>query len=1007
MLKILKASAGSGKTYNLAREYIRLLVSQERPDAYRHVLAVTFTNKATDEMKRRILKELSVLSATPEESPYYKDFVPKVVRDAQELQRRARNQLSAILHDYSSFAVSTIDRFFQQTLRAFSREIGQFASYQVQLDRQALVEESVDRVLDGLTEEDRTLLDWLTRGVKDDLENGRGLSLEKRLQQVGNSLQELPEGKRDFSRARLAELHKRCVSVRKAFPEKVKSAAEEVLKTLKAHSVAPEDTNGGFLKALYNYLSPDPRADVKELTGPFKRKAADPSQWFSKAKAKLGLELEGSLEEPLNAFCALFDLPYKEYMTAKVIMGQLYSLGVADELREAFVQIQKEKNVMSLDDSNTILHGIIDGSDAPFIYEKLGVRFEDFLLDEFQDTSRIQWENFSPLLHNSEASGFDSLVVGDVKQSIYRWRGSDWNLLGSRLQQEFGIPDSGVTSLDGNYRTCREIVDFNNRFFHYAAEQLDAFLGGGPLIGPLYADVVQHPHFDDPAPGSVEVQFVEDQMEELLLSLRDLRDRGAEWSDMAILVRNNSTGAEIAALLVREGIPVVSDDSLFVKTSVTVRRLVSQLSLVERPPKEAEPSVAGYLAGFLSVNIPEHYHSLTDLAEGLLRDIREADPASFDAEIPYIRSFMDYLQDWTATGGNDLDAFLRHWETAEPKIASPRAGDSVRIMTIHKAKGLEFPFVIFPFANTVTLFKDTERWCSPRGGTLGGEDGIYYVRLGSSSDRTFFRDDFLQERFYQSIDSINTFYVALTRSKYGLKIIADLPAKGVKEALQKGTPVPWGNMANLLYGFLGTGSCFIGEKYDPRTLKREQEGPQLLETGYASFPANSDGRLKFSPEAADYFGPDGNFGPEASKRIRGNVLHRILSQVRTLADIPGAVEAAVRSGELPSSLQEETENLLEERLEAVEGRGWFAPEAKVRREAAVIGADGREYRPDRVILFPDGSVDVVDYKFGSPEESYLRQVERYKALYRQMGFSPVRGYLWYFHENPGGNIVQV
>jgi len=192
MLKILKASAGSGKTYHLAKEYIRLVIGSDKPDAYRHVLAVTFTNKATDEMKRRILKELHTLATDPADSKYAKDLLPLVDGNVEELRQRALRQLSGILHDYSAFAVSTIDRFFQQTLRAFSREVGQFSTYQVQLDREALVQESVDRLLDGLTEEDTALLEWLTQGVKADLAEAGRLNLEGRLLQMAGSIHQLP-----------------------------------------------------------------------------------------------------------------------------------------------------------------------------------------------------------------------------------------------------------------------------------------------------------------------------------------------------------------------------------------------------------------------------------------------------------------------------------------------------------------------------------------------------------------------------------------------------------------------------------------------------------------------------------------------------------------------------------------------------------------------------------------------------------------------------------------------
>ena len=984
MLQILKASAGSGKTYALAREYLRLILSEDRPDAYRHVLAVTFTNKATDEMKRRILKELHTLATDPQQSPYVKDFPLEV----PVLQKRARQQLSAILNDYSAFAVSTIDRFFQQTLRAFSREIGQFSTYPVQLDRDALVAESVDRFLDSLTEEnDRALLNWLSGSVREDLLSSGKFALEGRLKEVAGSLQEVPEGKLDFSKDKMAQVKNLCHAVSDGFLKRVEECAEACLKALERCGVDAAETSGHFLQKLYQYKNL--RHPVPKPSEAFLKKAADDTLWFPKAKAGLRDQVAGLLTAPLQAFTACFGNPYREYVTSRAIQGQLYSLGLAGELREAFTALQKEKNLLSLDDSNTILRQIIDGTDTPFIYEKLGVRFENFLLDEFQDTSDVQWDNFRPLLHGSDDEGHRSLVVGDVKQSIYRWRGSDWSLLGSRVEKEFR--STQVEVLDGNYRTCSTIVNFNNGFFAFAAERLDSLARADGEIAKLYQDVCQQVRFQEKARGSVEVRFTSDEMTEILQTLTSLHDQGACWSDAAILVRGNAEGAAVASALVAEGIPVVSDDSLFVKASVTVRRLVSELSLVDAPSEEDSPTVAGYLARTLRADIPERYHSLTDLAEGLLRNLHESSPAVFEAEVPYIQSFMDYLQDWVQGNGNNLTAFLRQWEDAQPKITSPQTGDSVRVMTIHKSKGLEFPFVIVPFAEKVTLYKPSSSWCSPEAAGSALEetaDNVYRVSLSESQADSFFSEAYRRERILQAIDNLNIFYVALTRAKYGLKIISALPPKKMAAGSED-----WKNMSQVLYSYLGGGDTFLGDPFDWSSLRREENRAPALETGYPSFPAQAGNRLRFSPEAADYFGEDGSFGPLASRRIRGNVLHGILARVVHPEDLPAAVKAAVRSGELPRSEASSTEAFLSERLSS--RKAWFSEGSAYRLEEAVIGADGQEYRPDRVVLYPEGSVDIVDYKFGKPEDHYTKQVQRYMRLYTAMGYPAVRGYLWY------------
>lgn len=1022
-MKILKASAGSGKTYNLAREYIRLLLTKNDPQAYRHILAVTFTNKATDEMKRRILDELFVLSTEPAESSYFGDFVPNVFPTAEALQKRASGQLGGILHDYSSFAVSTIDKFFQQTLRAFSREIGQFASYQVELDKTALVEESVDRILDGLTEDDRGLLGWLTENVKTGLENGNRFNLEPPLKEMAVNLKSTDHAEAvrrydidedaAYAKDHLKEIQKGCAALSEAFVKDIRDAAIAVLDVLAQHGIDPAESYHGFLKALYGFRDLGPRDVVGAPTDSFLEKASDSSKWFARSKDKYRVALEGSLEGPLNAFCALFGDRYRQYRTAGLIGGQAYTLGIAAELRKAFDEVQKEKNVLSIDDSNTILKGIIDGSDAPFVYEKLGVRFEDFLLDEFQDTSTIQWENFRPLLLNSEAGGFDNLVVGDVKQSIYRWRGSDWHLLDSQVRADFRLGPEAEKVLVGNYRTCRAIVQFNNAFFPYAAQQLDGLLGGDE-IGRIYQDVGQQVCFKDPAEGSVDIRFLEDydaQMDEIVASVREVLAAGGEHGDVAILVRGNQEGSEIAARLVSEGIPVVSDDSLFVKSSVTVRRLVSQLSLVDTPDTEDHASVAGFLARSMDIRIPEHYHSLTDLAESLLRDLRDADPDSFEAEVPYVQSFMDYLLDWSSSRGNDLSAFLREWADADPKIASPETGSAVRVMTVHKSKGLEFPYVIFPFAEKVTLYKGSSYWCRPdvdETPLADFADGVYHVELSGASESTLFAEDYHRERKLQFIDNINVFYVALTRAKYGLKVIAKAPPKKVLDAVRNGQPADWKNLSQVLYGFVGTRDYHAGTLYDFGSLKREAGPATPLPTGYPSFAAGDRGRLKFSRDAADYFGPDGLVGPDASNRLRGLVLHDILASVTVPGDLPRAVDRAVASGELPQEDRDRTLAFLEAEIASVAARGWFADTGiQVLNEAPLLGPDGQEIRPDRVILRPDGSAAVVDYKFGQPEKKYLDQVRAYRDLYRALGNSPVTGTLWYIRENGEDEFVEV
>ena len=1008
MIKILKASAGSGKTYNLAKEYISMLLGSGDRYAYRHVLAVTFTNKATAEMKSRILDELHVLATRPESSGYFQDFVPALCPDAESLQTRARRILVDILHDYGSFYVSTIDKFFQMTLKAFSREVGQFASYQIELDRNALVHESVDRILDSITEDSTELIGRLNEGVMEQLRQGKRVNLERGLYDMAEKLKNEERRERSesmgidpavaFSEENLAAVRAECDRVIDAFTAALAVAAQAVLSCLDEAGVPPAETSRGFMAKVADYLSLEPGRTISRPSDTFMRNAADSGLWFAKAKAPRYLPLvQGRLEAPLADFCALFGEPLKLYNTAVLLKEQAFSLRLAGDFYREFDALLKEKNVLGLDDSNTLLRDIIDGSDAPFVYEKMGVRFEDFLLDEFQDTSTIQWQNFLPLLRESDASGRPNLVVGDVKQSIYRWRGSDWNLLASHLPEQFRGAD--VRTLDSNWRSCGAIVRFNNEFFRYAADAVD--------VGGLYSDVEQQVRVSDVQEGQVRLTFCSTEEEDgaVLASIREAYQAGARYGDIAVLVRNNAEGGRIAACLMQGDIPVISDDSLKLKSSVIVRRLVSLLSCVENP----DDTVSSFLASSMDISFPESYHSLVDLCEALLREMYDRNPSSFEGEALYIQSFLDYLQDWCVTGGNSLLRFLKDWNDSgnDPCLSSPSDGNSVRIMTIHKSKGLEFPYVVFPYAEKVRFYKGDWHWCRPAGASDAlpvSSDAIFPVRLAGTVADTAFSEDYERERELQLVDNINTFYVALTRAKKSLHVIACKPSA----ASRKEGP---SDFSQVLYAFAcssplmqealsGEGEAeefSYGTPYDFNLLKRDAPSEETpFHVSFRSYPLGD--RLRLSTDATDFFSDDGTAGASASRRLGGIVLHDILASVRRPSDLRAAVDAAVSDGRLTAAEGEADFALLQERIASASARGWFpADGAGVLNEHTVFDSDGREFRPDRVVVTP-GHTFVIDYKTGEHSEGHMFQVRRYVRLYRQMGYPDVSGHVWYLND---------
>ena len=912
-MNIIKASAGSGKTYRLSHTYIDYLLASGDPWAYRHLLAVTFTNKATAEMKARILKDLAAAAKTD----------PK-----------ARHYLVSILHDYSAFGVCTIDRFFQQTLRAFARELGQFSSYQVELDRESLVREAMDRVLDGLSPEKKELVGWLKTNAIESLQSNGSFRLDDGLLEMGLRLKS--EGYRrlkdacgidepvTFAKDRLSDIHKECARIIKEFEAGAAALGMQAAK----------------------------------------------GEHLSYPKTKKQLDMPGVRD--------FFDNGYADYATALIVDSQLFGLGVAREFGAEFDALLREKNVLPLDESGVMLRDIIDGSDAPFVYEKTGSRYTHYLLDEFQDTSRLQWENFLPLLRDADASG-ENLIVGDVKQSIYRWRNSDWRMLDSEVEAEF--PGAKVENPKFNWRSAREIVRFNSEFFEYAA----ATVG----LGQMYSNVSQVSRTKEPQEGFVRVSFTPDQIDAVLDSVESVRGQGASYRDIAILVRGHAEGADIADALIAAGKPVISDDSLDLKGAVTVRRLVSLLTFYEEPSN----TVGSYLAGSIGVSFPEHYHSLVDFCEHLLRELCKYDPKLFKAETLYVGAFMDLLQEWVGVNGNNLKAFLRDWDARKDcYIGSPENSDAIRIMTIHKAKGLEFPHVIFPFADKVCMFKRGVNWCRLDGkdSALGNKaDGIYPVSLSSTSEKTLFADAYREEYAMQVVDNLNIFYVALTRASKSMHIIAKGVAEGKKKQLKAGKTIEWSNFSEILYAWCGCNEeSVFGAPYDFTKMARTpSEAGIPFDAQWRSIPLA--GRLTASQDADDYFGEDGLTGPAASGRLRGIELHRILSGVDSPED-------------LPASLCDADRELLRERIAA--HPGWFGAGTRARNELTVFAADGSRLRPDRVVETPGGGIIVIDYKFGAERESYLWQVRRYMRLFRDMGHKDVRGYVWYVPED---KVVQV
>ena len=935
MIKIYKASAGSGKTYQLSKTYRDLLLESPSETAYRNILAVTFTNKATEEMKERILKDL---------------------HDAAGGDPKARKILTNLLHDYGSFSVSTIDKFFQQALRAFSREIGYSASYQIELDKDSLIAEASDRILDELTEDQKELLDWIKEKYSSALQAGNKLDLEKSITDIGKEFCRLPEEDRCLlDKERLGRIRKKCESIMSSYLKAVSDAATAVGEVGKAQQKALDELKAASANnSLYGFSD-------RFTTMIRKCKTADQAK--------------------VEALCDLLEgKEHRLYVTAQTISQTIFTLGFEKEFFDKLSALEQEKNVLSLDESTTLLKKIIGESDAPFIYEKLGVRYNHFLLDEFQDTSRVQWENFRPLLENSVAENYGNLIVGDVKQSIYRWRDSDWRLLSDEIEKEFKGSCKTEPKKE-NWRSNEAIVNFNNEFFTYAAEQLG-------LDKNIYSDVKQEVKIiDGGAPGRVTVTFQEKgedpgtQLDKILDIIDEVRKNGAELSDIGILVRRKAEGSRIAEFLINKGIDVISNDSLLLSSSSLVTALISVLQCIDNP----EDTLSRYLADTLGISLDRPYHSLLDLCDSILNDLRHFRAEEFKTQTLFIQSFMDYLLSWVNVNGNNLHEFLDVWSEKADKltISSPEGTQAINIMTIHKAKGLAFPVVIFPYAEKIKseISKNT-LWCrlSPEGlKEFGGDEDFnicFPLRCVKALSGSYFDRAYDEEARLDRIDNLNLFYVCLTRARKEMHIISAAPDSG--------------SVSQLLLDKYGK-SLTLGRPYTKFAEYREKEdqnkdsGPQRFDATYESYTMNPEGRKKrfvSSSDAWDFFEEN---GVGQSRRRVGIELHGLLSQIDSTEDLDRVLHQE----------NDETAGFLRDRVLA--RKGWFSPDLKVLNEASIIDSYGNTYRPDRVVIDGKGEVSIIDFKFGEEEDRYRSQVIRYMSLFRKMGYERVRGYLWYVY----------
>ncbi|MGI9542507.1 MAG: UvrD-helicase domain-containing protein, partial [Cyclobacteriaceae bacterium] len=583
-LMVYRSSAGSGKTFALVKEYLKIVLRD--PLAYKHILAITFTNKATDEMKQRIIDELTDLSqgnATDIQREISKDF--NHYKPPVPIQLRATKALRNILHDYSRFEVSTIDHFFSQLVRLLARELKLNFNYEIDVDVDQTIQEALDRLYLGLHQNPQWR-QWMEEYAYSQLDDDKGWQLDQKIMQLGKELFK-ERFHQSFSQIKKEEVNLETIKVlidqlketQAAFVSTLKSYAAKALELIQQHGLLVRDFKGGSRSVANTFNKIVLKGDM-ELTKTFVKVALGEDDWFAKTslkKEEIKAVAKGGLDRISRELYQYHEKFYSNYVTASELLRNIYAYGLLEALYEKWQEYQKEENLILISQNSFLLKSVIEDKDAPFLYEKIGSRFHHLLIDEFQDTSVYQWENLKPLVtHTLDEEYQKVLLVGDIKQSIYRWRGGDKNLLLHKVQQDLNLYAAKwkEEGLNDNWRSLKNVVGFNNMFFQTAIKVLQLtkeLPSGQPTLEQVYREVVQNAKGGEG--GFVEVQFFEggeaeetyweaQALERTRSIIHNSLENGAKYQDILILVEKNEHANQISSQLTTLNIPVISDQAL-------------------------------------------------------------------------------------------------------------------------------------------------------------------------------------------------------------------------------------------------------------------------------------------------------------------------------------------------------------------------------------------------------------------------------------------------------------
>lgn len=1035
---IYNASAGSGKTYTLSKEYIKILLRSPSNDAYRKILAITFTNKAVEEMKSRIifyLLEFSKDETSAKATDLLKDIVNETKLSIQTIKDKSKVIIKNIIHNYTAFDISTIDRFTLKIIKSFSHELNIPLDFDISLETDLLMQEAIETIISKAGEDDeltKLLLDFSKNKTDDDKnwDITYDLLAASSLLTNEDSKHEL----KDFEQKTIQDFVETKKSLNqeiKKLKEKASVLAQECLSIINENGINTKSFSGEYFpKHLIKIKNTDFTAS--EL---FKYNEIEKIKINKAAKDKD--LIEGVLPELFEKLQIAY-IQYQNVFLLDAFNKNIYPLSLLNSINNEFRKIQEDQNILSISEFNEIIHNEIQNQPAPFIYEKMGDKYRHFFIDEFQDTSVLQWKNLIPLVDNA-LSGEDNgikgslLLVGDPKQAIYRWRGgkAEQFISLSKDENPFSNKEKATISLDTNYRSYSEVIDFNNSFFKYISSKLE---------NPDYVDLYlnnSHQNKTNKVGGYVNISFIntsenealnDDEVDndkniKYLKQTQNIIDKvlqnGFQYKDIVLLTRTKSNGVLLANYLTENQIPILSSETLLIQNATEVKLIINVLKYINNKyDTDAKFNMLYYIGKYLQSN--EEIHDIIYQNLHISEEILQLKLEKYDIKIgfnacrkkslyevveiivsafikqkannSYVQYFLDLVLERDIKAQSSIADFIDYWERTGYKksIPSPEGNNAVKIMTIHKSKGLEFPVVIYPFANDdYARAKNDKIWIPIEYPTLD----FHKVLIDNKKDVTKYSENAKrinhEKNQEEILDVINVLYVAFTRAVEQLYVISEIK-------INKDGNLP-NTLSSFIIEYLQLCKNFNAQNFEyefghpNRVSKKEEIVTNLDEIQVVRNKINTNA-IKIAEKEAVMWGTI-----QAEAIEFGNALHEVLSYIKTNEDIIKAISISLEKGLIKQVQVEAIEKVLNSIVHHPDLQKFYSNEAKIYNEVSIIDSNKRTLIPDRIAIF-ENKAYLVDYKTGAPKESHKKQLETYESVLQKMGFKVEEKVLVYLGE---------